>query len=373
MTAARTGSVEAVKALLVHGANVNAKDTAHGQTALMWAVAHKHADIVRTLIEAGADVHARSHVSRVLVSRANRYGGVTSPAAPERAVADVEQGGSTALLFAARQGDLASARLLLAAGANPNDAEPDGTSALVTAAHSDQGAVAAWLLDNGADPNADGAGYTALHAAVLRGDLALLKALLAHGANPNAQLTKGTPVRRYSKDFALNESWVGATPFWLAARFAEIEMMRVLAASGADPLLAIKDGTTPLTATLAAGIDSGPSASDRRERRLDPVELAALAENRSEYEGRTLEAVHMEVDLGADVNAANKAGDTALHSAASKGFNTVVQFLAEKGAKLDVKNRRGQTPLSLAVARQRLDGVIDKGTADLLRDLGATQ
>jgi uncharacterized protein len=373
MTAARTGSVEAVKALLAHGANVNATDTAHGQTALMWAVAHKHADIVRTLLQAGADLHARSQISRILVSRANRYGGVASPAAPDRAVADVEQGGSTALLFAARQGDLASARLLLAAGANPNDTAPDGTSALVMAAHSGQGEIASWLLDHGADPNAAGAGYTALHAAVLRSDLGLLKALLAHGANANAQLTKGTPVRRYSKDFAFNENWAGATAFWLAARFAEVDIMRVLAASGADVRLLIKDGTTPLIATLAAGIDSGPSASDRRERRLDPAELASLAQDRGEYEGRTLEAVHMEIDLGEDVNAANQAGDTALHGAASKGFNTIVRFLAERGATLDVKNRRGQTPLSLAVARQRVDGVVDKGTADLLRDLGAKQ
>lgn len=376
MTAARTGSVQSVKALLLHGANVNAKDAVHGQTALMWAVAHKHSDIVETLIETGADIHARSNISRVLVSNANRYGGVTTSAAPDRAVTDIEQGGSTALLFAARQGDLASARLLLAAGANANDTAPDGTSALVMAAHSGQGAVAAWLLDNGADPNAAGAGYTALHAAVLRADPDLLKALLTHAANPNARLTKGTPVRRYSKDFAFNENWQGATPFWLAARFGELELMRLLVARGADPRLAIQDGTTPLIATLAAGTDSGPSAADRRERRLDPAELTARAQDArspdgGENERTALEAVHLLVDLGADVNAANQAGDTALHSAATKGFNTVVRFLVEKGAKPDAKNKRGQTPLAAAVARLRVDGVVDTGTAELLRELGA--
>jgi ankyrin repeat protein len=375
MTAARTGSVEAVKALLVHGANVNAKNTLHGQTALMWAVANQHADIVQTLIETGADIHARSNVSRVFVSKANRYGGVTNAAAPDRAVANVEQGGSTALLFAARQGDLASARFLLAAGANVNDAEADGISALVMAAHSGQGALAAWLLDNGADPNAAGAGYTALHAAVLRADLDLLKALLTHAANPNARLAKGTPVRRYSKDFAFNETWLGATPFWLAARFGELELMRALVARGADPLLPIQDGTTPLFATLAAGTDSGPSASDRRERRLDPAELAARAldsqaKDGGENERTALEAVQMLVDLGADVNAANQTGDTPLHSAASKGFNTVVRFLVTNGARLDAMNKRGQTPLSAAVARLRVDGVVDTGTAELLRQLG---
>jgi ankyrin repeat protein len=376
MTAARTGSLQAVKALLVRGANVNATDAVHGQTALMWAVAHQHAAIVQTLVETGADIHARSNVSRILVSKQNRYGGVTTSAAPERAVGEAEEGGSTALLFAARQGDIASARILLAAGANANDTAADGTSALVLAAHSGQGAFAAWLLDNGADPNAAGAGYTALHAAVLRADLELLNALLAHAANPNARLTKGTAVRRYSKDFAFNESWLGATPFWLAARFGELELMRALVSHGADPMAAIQDGTTPLLGTLAAGIESGPSASDRRERRLDPTELAALAQDANAPDGgqneRTaLEAVRILVDRGADVNAANRTGDTPLHSAAGKGFNTVVRFLVEKGAALDAKNKRGQTPLSAAVARLRADGVVDRGTAELLRQLGA--
>src|SRR5262249_50058245 len=157
--------LEAVKALLAHGANVNAAETAHGQTALMWAASNAHAAVVQALIEGGADVNARAKVDRVLVMKGNR---------PDY----VDAGGSPALLFAARRGDNESASLLLTAGASVNDTTPDGTSVLVFAAHSGPGSLAAYLLDKGANPNADGSGYTALHAAVLRGDLRLVKDLL---------------------------------------------------------------------------------------------------------------------------------------------------------------------------------------------------
>jgi ankyrin repeat protein len=377
MTAARSGSVEVVRALIARGADVNAKDSSRGQTALMWAVAHRHAEVVRVLIDHGAVVHARSRVDDLVVQRGSRYGGVVSRerAVSERAVVAVPQGGSTPLLFAARSGDLASARLLVAAGANVNDAAPDGTSALVTASHSGHGALAAFLVDRGADANAAGSGYTALHAAVLRGDLDLVTRLAAHGADLNRPVTMGTPSRRYSKDFALNQAWIGATPFWLAARFSEVEIMRVLSANGADPLVASRDETTPLIAVLAAGVDSGPSASDSRERRLDPEDLAKRAAERDEHERHILQAVELAVGLGADLNAVNYVGDTALHHAAAKGFNRVIQFLVDKGARLDMKNKRAQTPLSLTMRGSRLegDGPALQSTAELLRKLGAKE
>lgn len=367
MTAARTGSVGAVKALLARGADVNARDAVHGQTALMWAVAHNHAEVARILIEKGADLHARSNVGQRIVSLANRYGGVRSRVRglAEHTVVTVEQGGSTALLFAARDGALDAAKVLVAARANVNDAAADGTSALVMAAHSGHGALAAFLLERGADPNASGSGYTALHAAVLRGDLNLVKALLARGANPSARVMKGTPVRRFSKDFALNAAWIGATPFWLATRFAEAEMMRVLAAAGGDAVSPTADGTTPLIAIASAGIDSGQSASDRRERRLDALELAARRARQDEDARHVVEVAALAVSLGGDVKAANKAGDTALHRAAAKGSNKLIEFLVERGARLDVENRRGQTPLAMA----RGTGG-SSATVALLRKLG---
>src|SRR5205823_5420942 len=157
MTCARTGDARAVKALLVHGADVNAKESAHDQTALMWAAAQRHPDVVQLLVETGADIRARSRTYPQTV-----VGVQTQRAGREKLNYTVLRGGSTPLLFAARVGDKASARVLLAAGADANDALPDGTSALVLAAHSGHGDVAALLLDKGADPNACAAGYTAL-------------------------------------------------------------------------------------------------------------------------------------------------------------------------------------------------------------------
>ncbi len=355
MTAARTGSVEAVNALLARGADVNARETAQEQTALMWAVAHAHPDVVRLLLDHGADVSARSRVTRQVVQTGSRYGGVVSRerAPQDRGVVELPHGGSTPLLFAARSGDRESARLLVAAGADANDTAPDGTSALVLAAHSGHGAVAEYLLEAGADPNAAGAGYTALHAAVLRGDLTLVKALVARGADVDTRLMNGTASRRYSHDFAFNRAWTGATPFWLAARFAELDIMRFLGAKGADAKATTADNTTAALAAIAAGVDSGPSASDRRERRLDPVQLANKLERQTEEDELLRATVDLALSLGAEVNVANRAGDTPLHIAAAKGLPPIVRFLAGKGAALDAKNKRDQTPLALAMALSR--------------------
>ena len=241
MTAARTGIVEAVRALLNHGADVDAIEFSRGQTALMWAVAQRHTDVAGLLIQHGADVRARSSIRRVIVNTGTAGGDAEfegSMVVPE------DRGGYTALLFAARHGDVASARLLLDAGADANDTAPTGTSALVVAAHGGHAALATFLLEQGADPNAADAGYTALHAAVLRGDDELLQALLAHGADPNTRLARATPFRRLGRDWAMDWTWVGATPFWMAAMFADAAMMQALAAGGAVPGATREDGTT---------------------------------------------------------------------------------------------------------------------------------
>jgi ankyrin repeat protein len=239
------------------------------------------------------------------------------------------------LLFAARTGDAESARLLLDAGADANDSLPDGTSALVLAAHSGQGNVAAVLLDKGADPNAAGSGYTALHAAVLRSDPTLVKALLADKADPNIRITKGTPVRRNTTDWNLPATLIGSTSYLLAARFLESDMMRTLAAGGADPKMTMPNGSTALM--LAAGMDS-PVTENRRG-------IATIDFGKLETTDQALSAVTAAFDLGGEVSAVNKAGDTALHSAAYHQYETVIPFLADHGADLNVKNKAGQTPL----------------------------
>ncbi len=361
MAAARAGSVEVVTRLLTHGADVNARERTADQTALMWAVSRQHSDVVRLLVAQGADVRARSRVRRMFVKTADplNNGPIRSTSA-----AWVDQGGYTPLLFAARQGMVESAKHLLAAGADVNEKAPLGTSALVVAAHSGHAALGQFLLENGAAPDAADAGYAALHAAVLRGDMTLVTALLRHGADPNVRLRKGTPVTRYSEEFFLTETLIGATPFFLAAKFAEVGMMRALAAAGADTRLPIEDGTTPLMA--AAGIGWGGLGNDRRERVLSELESTRAEQYQSEG---TFEAVKVAIDLGGNVNAVNEAGETALHGVASKGFTTAIQLLANNGADLNLRNNLGQTALQLTLRRRQTPGGGE--AADLLRKLGA--
>jgi ankyrin repeat protein len=339
MTAARTGNVEVVQALLAHGAEVDAKEPSHGQTALMWAVAEQHREVAQVLIEHGADVHAHSETF-------------------------------TPLLFAAREGDLDTVRLLLAAGSNVNETASDGSSVLVVATVRDHAALAQFLLDQGADANAAGAGYTALHWAagtwetaltgvfgfeswmsgLKTGKPELVKALLAHGANPNARLTKNPP--KFGDSQARGVSLIGATPFALAALAADAGMMRILAAGGADPLLRTNDNTTPLM--LAAGLG--------RVRGESPV-----------TESQALEAVKLSLELGNDVNAVNDAGSAALHGVAYLGWDAMVQYLVDSGERVNVKNKRGDTPVLLAEGKGlRIQGDLHvyKSTSDLLIKLG---
>ena len=373
MTAARTGSADAVTALLAHGADPNARETTEGQTALMWAVAQRHPDVAEVLIEAGADIHARSRVRSVATASSPRTGAAEG-------VSVIDEGGFSPLLFAARQGDLESARLLLAAGADVNDTAPSGTSALVVATHSGHGELAAWLLEHDADPNAAGAGYTPLHAAILRGDAPLAGALLTRGADPNAHLQNGSPHARYGKFYALETRLTGATPFFLAAKYAEADIMRLLAAAGADPQARHAGGVTPLMAAagmLTPGLIQ--AGNDRRGRSIDTAEMElALRQDpdRRALMNSGIEAVKAALELGADVNAVNENGDTALHLAAHHGFNTVVRYLITQGADPNAKSARGHTPLDRANGVGRVPArslVQATSTADLLRELGARE
>jgi ankyrin repeat protein len=357
MIASHRGNAEAVKLLIVHGARVDEKEASQGQTALMWAVSEKHPEVTRLLLEHGADVQARSKSwRRYMLWCCQAYEGD-----PDGGVFAL-QGGFTPLLFAARVGDVDSARLLLRAGANINDKTAVGMSVLVTAALSGQREFALFALDNGADPSGDDAGYSALHSAVLRSDMVLAKALINRGANVNARQRAGSPSRRY-QTFAFDKLMIGATPFVLATRSAQLDMMRLLASSGADVNLPLDDGTSPVMA--AAQRIRGVRVNERQ----------------------SLSAIELALQLGSKINTADHHGDTALHIAASRRRDSVIQFLVDKGADLNAKNKEGETPLAavlkpLPPPKGAGIPVFDeysslvKGTertAELLRKLGARE
>jgi len=335
MVASRTGNPKVVEQLLARGANVNAHGS-RGQTALMWAVSEKHPDVVKVLIAHGANIQTRSDSwSQVMAVEPHGY-------LPYNR--DIPAGNETALLFAARAGDLASAKLLVAAGAKVNDVDAWGVSATTLAAHSDYRDVVEFLLDKGADPNAAAAGFSALHDAIMHRDEQLVGALLDHGADANAPLRTWTPNRRSAKDFYFAPELVGATPVWLAARFAEPGVMRLLLKHGADPLFVhhsdkVVEGRggemfqhrneVVTTLMAAAGMGGG--------------EAWTLPE-RSEREALTLEAVKLVAELGVDVNAANTDGRTALDAARTLKFDSVIKFLEGKGAKPGTPRRALPTP-----------------------------
>jgi ankyrin repeat protein len=329
MTASRTGRVEAIKALIAHGAKVNAKESRRGQTALMWAAAEGNAGSVNALLQAGADSKARL------------------------------ESGFTAFLFAVREGRVEAVRALLKAGADVNDfiqppkpgvrlttghgAPRAGSTALHIAVNNAHFELASILITAGADPNNTEPGYTPLHtvSSVRKpglGDndpapdgsgsmtsLEFVKFIVAHGANINARMTKKVAVGLTS----LNT--LGATPFLLAARTADAELMRTLAQLGADPLIPTADHATALI--VAAGLGTRSPGED------------------AGTESEVVEALQVALDLGVDINAVDDNGETAMHGAAYKNLPGAVRFLAEKGADIKVWNRednQGWTPLTIA-------------------------
>jgi ankyrin repeat protein len=332
MLAARTGKPEALKALLDHGADPN-KTNAEGQTALMWAASEKNAAAVKTLIEHGADVNAQTKK-------------LPAPS-PFQLIfsAPFPAGGMTALLYAARQNDLESANILLAGGAKVNENAADGSSPLLVAVINEHYALAKFLLEHGADASAaDEKGRGPLYAAIdmrnlewstrpappekdTLSDLELITALLDHGANPNARLTKKIPLRGQPSFDGRWANAIGATPFWRAAQSDDVAVMKLLVARGADPLLATNDHTTPLMVAAGVGWSDGQSHGSQ---------------------GDAPEALKLCIQWGGDVNAVNAEGYTALHGAAFRGANEVVQFLVAHGAKMDVKNKEGKIPVNMA-------------------------
>ncbi|MGH9199713.1 MAG: ankyrin repeat domain-containing protein [Vicinamibacterales bacterium] len=371
MLAARTNSAGAVKALLGAGAKVSAKETWNGQTALMWAAAAGNSPIVQVLIENGADIQARSNA------------------------------GTTPFLLAVRRGDARTVRALLAAGADVKEKRPDGATPLLVAVINGHADLVDLLLDKGADPNIEGGSteltvqgvrarpmelkfrkltnserdsegvargnifgkplHAAIHVAnwhisdqfiaVQIDRLRVIKSLLAHGADVNGRISMEEPRwsgARYRRHLD------GATPLLLAAKAADVEVMRLLLDNGADPTISTEEHITPLMA--AAGI-AWASNQDRAS------------------ESQVLEAVKLLVEgQRADVNAVSDLGETAMHAAAYRGANSVAQYLFDKGAKLDVVAVDGRTPLIIA------DGVeygnsfaAQPHTAVLLRKLGARE
>ena len=354
MTAARTGIPAAVQTLLAHGADVNAKETWRGQTALMWAAAEGHAEAIQVLLEAGAQINGRSNT------------------------------GWSALLFAAREGQIGAVKTLIAGGANVNEALParvggrgrgagaggqrpptGGSSALVIAVGSGHFELAATLLDLSADPNAAAQGWTALHhltwirrpgigtnnpAPYGSGNvdsLAFVRKLKAHGADVNARVTRRPNVGTTAVNF------IGATPFFMAARGGDAELMRVLVELGADPLLPNEDGTTPLM--VGAGVGT-----------YSPGEDAGAPHE-------ALEAVKLALELGGEINTVDKNGNTVMHGAAFKQLPDVVRLLDAKGADINIWNKKnvsGWTPLRIAVGVHRsLNFRFHVPTAESLKEI----
>jgi ankyrin repeat protein len=323
LTAARSGNPDVIKALLAAGVNANESEETSGQTALMWAAAEDHPSAVKVLLAGGAEVGK--------LSRKNE----------------------TALFFAVRTGDIALVDALLAAGADvngrtPPDApklSPAGDPMLVVAIVNGHFGLADFLLNKGADPNAAGTRWPPLHALVrirnyeesqypapktAEGDLdslELARHLLAHGADPNARAATKT-ARRNPGDMNYTE-FKGATPFFLAAKAGDIPMLRLLLSAKADYATPIDEHTTPLM--VAAGVGCVPGQWLEPERDI-------------------FETVKLLVDeLKADVNAVNDRHETALHGAVCRGADSVIQYLVDKGAKLDVQDVEGKTPLDVAL------------------------
>ena len=337
LVAARTGTSDAVAALIARGANVHTREGEFGQTALMLAAAENHAAVCAALIAAGAEVKARTSVFEPQFSPSNVY-----------RVPELVKGGFTAMLYAARQGSIESAQVLIAAGADLNEREPgDGISPLLLAIMNGHYDFAAMLIGRGADVNlADDAGRTPIYQAIdmrrlefiagrpaptwtdERDPLAIVRLLLVRGADPDAALKKQQPAR---KPASPTDAWLaeGTTPLLKAAKNNDVAMMRLLLEHGADP-----HRQSPRVKASALMLAAG----------VGWRELSSIAPER---EG--LEAVQLLWELGGfDINAQTNTGQTALHGAAGRGAPLIIEFLLEHGAQLEARDKQGMTPLDEA-------------------------
>jgi ankyrin repeat protein len=334
MTAARTGEPESVTALLDAGADVNAREHWLNESALMWAAAENHGDATRILLDYGADIDARSLQQEFAPFRFNLATMVNTV---------LPRGHLTALMMAARQGALDAERVLLERHANLNLTDPDGTSALVIAIVNGHYDAASLLLEHGADPNiADSAGMAAVYAVVdmntqpvmvnrptRKGSgsvsaLELLKELLVRHGDPNAPLQTALLARYHN--LGDNQLGAGSTPLMRAAKALDVAAMRVLLDAGADVGLANRANATPLM--FAAGLGRNRVTSESDQAAMDAVRLC--------------------LDRGAEIDATNAAGQAAVHIAAGQS-DVVLQLLAERGARIDLKDNQGRTPLDLVL------------------------
>jgi ankyrin repeat protein len=371
MTAAMTGKPDAIKVLLDHGADVAAKDPARGQTALMWAASEGNREAVELLLAAKADIQLKS------------------------------KGGFTALLFAVREGHLNVVKTLLDRGANANDVAPDGTSALNTAVVNAYFELASTLLDYGANPNtpdprgsalhtiawlrkpgADGAagvGNTPHGPPVPKGNvtaLELAEKLLKKGANPNTRIQwqdkkfdkeggtmKNPPLIQLGRHYL---TYIGGTPFYIAAHNGDVSYMRLLAAHGADPKMPNVLGVTPLIA--ASGLDywegeaPGPFTGVSEAERIEAVKLALELGNdinaHADFGDYQMEGDPEYLLLYYPLNMSELidrvqgdprwSGSTALHAAVVSNQPGIVKFLIERGADINSKTKLGWTPLMMA-------------------------
>ena len=369
MTVARVGSVPAAKVLIAHGAKLEAREDWHGETALMWAAAQKHPEMIAALIAAGADVNAMSTVVK--------WDRQTTAEPREKWL---PLGGFTPLMFAAREGCVECVKILVDAKASINQADPDGITPMINSIINGHYDVASLLLDKGADPNLmDKTGREALYAAVdahtmpasnrpspSENDnqitsLDLIQSLLAHGASVNVQLKTQQPYR--TKVDRGNDTMLttGTTPMIRAAKAGDAPVIALLLAKGGDPKLTTRNGINPVMAAAGLGTKEEDTVGRKKTEKeiIDSMELCLKA--------------------GTDINAADTRGETALFGAAQKGWDQVVQYLADKGATLDVKDKKGLTPLDTAMGLagglgfDNSTGDVHESTAALLKKLIAAR
>jgi uncharacterized protein len=357
MTAAKVGDLNSVRLLLDRGAKVDTTDPTYKQTALMIAVREDHAAVVNLLVERGADVNAQTRTGQtpgwILPNSVAGFGfgkGIIRGGLPaDRGSRYFTPGGLTPLLYAARDGRLEPAKTLVAAGAKLEQTDPNGITPLLMAISNNHPDVARFLIDKGAQVNvSDWYGRTPLWTAVEVRNmdfdngsfengvdraplLDLVQVLLDKGANANARTKESIPIRRFMLRTTGTLEWVdftGQTPFLRAAYAGDITVMRLLLKYGADPKIAAYAGTTPLMA--AAGVNW------------------VFDQTYDEGQKNLLEAVKLCYELGLSVNDKNSMGITAVMGAANRGSDEIIEFLVSKGAKLDVKDNEGRTPLSWA-------------------------